>query len=240
VTFAYEERRGQLHNLSFCIRPGEFVAIVGPSGGGKTTILDLIMRLYEPDQGQVLLNGEEIKKYRLSEIRNKITMVSQDFFLFNRSIRDNLLYVNPSASQQELDTVCQTAQILTFIQQLPDRFDTLIGERGIKLSGGEKQRLSIARALLRDAQMILMDEPTSQLDGKTEAQLMENLRSIFKRKTLIIVAHRLSTIIHANKIIVIKDGRVVEKGNHTELVAKHGFYQELIQKQQANILHYPQ
>lgn len=236
VSFSYEGKRGNLHNVSLTIPTGKFIGIVGPSGGGKSTILDLITRMYKADEGVVTLSGVDIEKYQLSDIRNHITLVSQDVFIWNRSILDNLLYANPNATLQEVEKACEIAQILEFIQSLPQGFETVVGERGVKLSGGEKQRLGIARTILRDSKILLMDEPTSALDAQTEANLMEALQTFRDNKTIIVVAHRLSTIQNADKIIVVQNGSVVEEGDHHQLAQiKGGVYSQLLQNQNLEV-----
>ncbi|SHE66804.1 ATP-binding cassette, subfamily B/ATP-binding cassette, subfamily B, MsbA [Seinonella peptonophila] len=231
VTFSYNEGRGEVSDLNFEIKSGEFLGIVGPSGGGKSTILDLIMRFYDPNKGQIFLDGKDLKTISLHDLRNHISLVSQDTFMWNRSIRENLMYAKRDATEEELIRVCKQAQLYDFIEQLPEGFNTVIGERGIKISGGEKQRLAIARSLLRNPKVLLMDEPTSALDARTEALLQKNLQSIFEGKTAVVVAHRLATVRDADRIIVIENGQVHEMGNHRELMENQSVYYRLFNEQ---------
>lgn len=231
VSFEYEEDRGQLNNLSFRIRPGEFIGIVGPTGGGKSTILDLILRFYDPQEGEVLVDGINVKEYSLQNLRSLIGLVTQDVFLWNQTIRENLLYANPEVTEEEIIEACKRAQIHDFIKDLPNGYDTVVGERGVRLSGGERQRLAIARVFLHKPDVLLLDEPTSALDAKTEAQLQKDLEDMYRGKTMIIVAHRLVTVQNADRIFVVDGGRIVEEGTHSELLVRKGVYYDLHQKQ---------
>lgn len=231
VSFNYSEGRGSVNGLSFHIRPGEFVGIVGTTGSGKTTVLDLLMRFYEPQQGRILIDGVDISELSHFDLRRQISMVPQDVFLWNKSIKENLLYANPYATKEQLEDACKNAQILDFIKALPEQWETIVGERGIKLSGGEKQRIGIARALLRDAKILLFDEPTSALDSQTESLLQKKLHSLTQGKTVMVVAHRLATIQNADRIIVMNEGKIVEIGTHDELMRKASVYYQLYLKQ---------
>jgi ABC-type multidrug transport system fused ATPase/permease subunit len=231
VSFSYEGGQPQIKDMSFRVNPGEFIGIVGPTGAGKSTILDLLLRFYDPDEGEILLDGKNIKEYKLHDLRNRIGLVTQDVFLWDKTIKENLLYANPEATMDELLHACNIAQVTPILERLPQGWDTLIGERGVKLSGGEKQRLGIARVLLRQPQILLMDEPTSALDAKTEAQLQSELESVFKDKTVIVVAHRLATIRNADRIIVVKNGTIAEIGTHEELMHNQSVYYQLYTEQ---------
>jgi ABC-type multidrug transport system fused ATPase/permease subunit len=231
VSFSFQKGRGQVRDISFHIAKGEFIGIVGPSGGGKSTILDLLMRFYDPDCGEIRVDGVNVQEISLHDLRDQIGLVSQDVFLWNKSIKENLLYANPEATEKEMQEACQKAQVWDFIQSLPDKWDTVIGERGVKLSGGEKQRIGIARVLLRNPNVLLLDEPTSALDANTEALLQEQLELLFKNKTLIVVAHRLATIRNADRIFVVKDGAIEESGTHQELMEKRSIYHQLYTEQ---------
>jgi len=231
ISFCYKEDRGQLKNISFDVKPGEMIGIVGPSGAGKSTILDLLLRFYDPDEGKILLDGRDLKEYKLHDLRNCIGLVTQEVFLWDKTIKENLLYAKPDATLDEIRKVCEIAQMTDFIEQMPQGLDTLIGERGVKISGGEKQRLGIARILLRQPQILLMDEPTSALDAKTEALLHRELEKIFAGKTVMVVAHRLATIRNADRIIVVKDGTIAEIGTHDELMQNQSVYYQLYTEQ---------
>jgi len=231
VFFTYPDQRGGIQDVSFSIQPGEFVGIVGSTGGGKTTILDLLARFYQPHHGNIFLDGINIQDYPLQKLRSVIGVVMQDVFLWNRSIKENLLYAKPNTTMEEIKQVWQKAQILPFIQHLPHQWDNIIGERGVKLSGGEKQRLAIAQVLLRNPQVLLLDEPTSALDAVTESLLQDNLEQCFRGKTMMVVAHRLATIRNADRIIVIEEGKVIEMGTHAELIEKKGRYYQLYSEQ---------
>lgn len=231
VNFSYNEDVETLHDISLEIRPGQMAAFVGPSGAGKTTITYLVPRLYDVSGGGVYLDGRDIRSLTLGSLRGSIGMVTQDTFLFNTSIRDNLLFAKPDATEEELIAVCKTANIHDFIATLPQGYDTMVGDRGIKLSGGEKQRLSIARTLLKDPGIVIFDEATSALDSNSELLIQQAVEPLLKSRTSLVIAHRLSTILSADVIFVVKDGRVVERGTHGELLEANGVYRELYDKQ---------
>lgn len=231
VSFAYDPDRPILKDISFSLDPGRSIAIVGPSGSGKSTIINLIPRLYDVTGGRVRLDGIDVRRLELGFLRRQIGVVTQDTYLFNGTIRDNLLYARPEATQAELDRACDQANILDFIRRQPQGYDTLVGNRGLKLSGGEKQRLSIARVLLKDPAVLIFDEATSALDSISEATIQEAIDPLIQSRTSIIIAHRLSTILAADEILVLKDGRIVERGIHTDLVTRNGIYRELYETQ---------
>jgi ABC-type multidrug transport system fused ATPase/permease subunit len=231
VSFGYSDGRDVLKDVSFTIQPGEFIGIVGATGGGKSTIIDLLLRFGQPYAGEILLDEQPLPAYRLADYRRQVSLVPQDIFLWNRSIRDNLRYVQPDATEEELIVAAKQAQLLPLIEQLPEGWDTLIGDRGVRLSGGEKQRLAIARTLLRQPNILLLDEPTSALDAKTEYLLQSCLEEIYQQKTIIIVAHRLATVRNADRIIVVHQGKIVEMGSHEQLLAQQGYYYELAKQQ---------
>lgn len=231
VSFGYSDEREILQDVSFSIRSGEFIGIVGATGGGKSTIIDLLLRFGQPRTGQILLDGHPLSSYRLEDYRKQVGLVPQDIFLWNRTIRENLLYVNPEATEEEMMKAAEQAQMIPLIENLPDGWETLIGDRGVRLSGGEKQRLAIARTLLRKPSILLLDEPTSALDAKTEFLLQACLEEVYNDKTIIVVAHRLATIRNADRILVVNKGRIEESGPHEELMAKQGYYYELAQQQ---------
>ncbi|ETT86820.1 hypothetical protein BK137_19430 [Viridibacillus arenosi] len=231
VSFTYENNRAGLENVSFKVQPGETIGIVGGSGGGKTTILELLMRFYDPTKGAVCIDGVDISKYNLIDFRNAIGLVTQDPFLWNRTIKENLIYGVPQATEEQILHAIKVAQLEEFIDSLPEGFETVVGERGVRISGGEKQRLAIARAILKDSPIILLDEPTSALDANTEFLLQSKMEEVFKGKTIILVAHRLATIRKASKILVLDNGEIIEFGTPLELLNNKGAYYDLLSKQ---------
>ena len=231
VSFAYDERE-VLSNVSFTIRKGETVALVGPSGGGKSTISDLIPRFYDVTAGEILIDGKNIKDYTLSSLRDKFGMVSQETILFNDTIENNILLGNLDASHEEVVAAARVANADTFITETPEGYHTNIGDRGSKLSGGQRQRLSIARAVLKNPEILILDEATSALDTESELLVQTALDKLQSGRTSIVIAHRLSTIHNADRIVVIDAGRVAEEGTHNELMAKGGIYAKLIEMQQ--------
>ena len=231
VSFHYKSSEGILKNVSFDIKSGEKVALVGPSGGGKTTICHLIPRFYDVSMGEIDIDNENIDEYTLESLRKQIGIVQQDVFLFGGSIKDNILYGNLDASEEELIEASKKANIYDYVKSLPQGFDTQIGERGVKLSGGQKQRISIARIFLKNPSILILDEATSALDNTTEMLIQNALDELCKGRTTIVVAHRLSTIRNANKIYVISDGEIKESGTHDELIAKNGAYKTLYELQ---------
>lgn len=230
-TNAHQAREVALKDISFEIKPGELVALVGPSGAGKTTLSYLIPRLYDPTEGNIFLDGVNLKQYQLDNLASHIGMVTQETYLFHDTIRTNLLYAKPDATQAEVEAACQAANIHHFIAGLSAGYDTIVGERGYRLSGGEKQRLAIARVILKDPAILVLDEATSHLDSQSEALIQESLAHLTKERTSIVIAHRLSTVLAADKILVINRGEIVESGNHETLLAQQGLYAELYQTQ---------
>ena len=231
VSFHYDPDQPILNNVSFELKPGSSVAIVGPSGAGKSTIINLIPRLYDVTGGRILLDGVDIRKLDLAFLRQHIGVVTQDTYLFNGTIRENLLYANPDATQAEIEQACREANIHAFIRGLPKGYDTVVGNRGMKLSGGEKQRLSIARIILRKPGLIIFDEATSSLDSISEHAIQEAIEPILAKSTSLIIAHRLSTILSADEILVLEKGKIVERGDHETLVKKGGIYTMLYNTQ---------
>ncbi|KAI1721234.1 ABC transporter domain-containing protein [Ditylenchus destructor] len=227
VTFGYKPDRKVLDNISFVVSPGETVALVGPSGSGKTTIVRLLFRLYETTGGTITFNGRDIRHIRLKSLRGRIGIVPQDTVLFNETIRYNIQYGRPTATDEEVEEAAKAAAIHSFIVSHPDGYNCLVGERGLKLSGGEKQRVAIARTILKQPEYILLDEATSALDSRTERSIQKYLFELCQRRTCVVVAHRLSTIVHADKILVLNAGRIVESGTHDELLSKNGMYSEM-------------
>ena len=232
VSFHYESKREILRDVSFNIPAGTITAVVGQSGAGKSTLARLLFRFYDVQAGKVLIDGQNIEDVTQASLRKAIGIVPQDTVLFNDTIGYNIAYGNPSASIEEVHEAARAAQIDSFIKRLPDGYDTQVGERGLKLSGGEKQRVAIARTLLKKPAMLIFDEATSALDSKTERAFQEELLSLAKNRTTLIIAHRLSTIIHADQILVMDHGQIVERGTHAELLVANGRYAEMWQMQE--------
>jgi ABC-type multidrug transport system fused ATPase/permease subunit len=229
VDFRYDEDGKQvLRDVSFTIEPGTKLALVGESGGGKTTISNLLMSLYEPNSGQVCIDGQDLATRSRGSVRAQVATVFQDAALFSGTIRENIAYANPDASMEEIEEAARSANAEGFIKKFPNGYDTEIGERGIKLSGGQRQRLSIARALLKNAPILILDEATSSLDSESERLIQDALRTLMQGKTVIVIAHRLSTIMTMDRIVVVDSGRVTEMGTHSDLLQqKNGLYQRL-------------
>lgn len=231
VSFAYDEERRILKNLSFDVPAGKMIAIVGPSGAGKSTISRILFRFYDIRTGRVTIDGQDIKDVTQASLRHAIGMVPQDTVLFNDTIAYNIRYGRMDASEEEVMAAAKLAQIDKFIRDLPDGYDTMVGERGLKLSGGEKQRVAIARTILKSPPILMLDEATSALDSHTEKEIQDALDSISRDRTTLVIAHRLSTIVHADQILVLEKGELVEQGTHAELIAKGGLYESLWSRQ---------
>jgi ATP-binding cassette subfamily B protein len=232
VSFHYEAKREILHDVSFNIPAGTITAVVGQSGAGKSTLARLLFRFYDVQAGEILIDGQNIQAVTQASLRKAIGIVPQDTVLFNDTIGYNIAYGDPSATMEEVQEAARAAQIDSFIKRLPDGYDTQVGERGLKLSGGEKQRVAIARTLLKKPAMLIFDEATSALDSKTERAFQDELLGLAKNRTTLIIAHRLSTIIHADQILVMDHGQIVERGTHAELLAHQGKYAEMWQMQE--------
>ena len=231
VSFSYQDDIEVLTNISFEVKAGQMVAIVGPTGVGKSTISGLIARFYDPTSGAILMDGIDIKDMTLESLRNQLSLVLQDVFLFNGTIGENIAYGTGSATPEMIKEAAAVACVDEFIESLPDGYDTYIGERGIRLSGGQKQRLSIARSVLRNSPILLLDEATSAVDTETEREIQNAISKIIGHRTILVIAHRLSTIKKANLIIALQDGEIVESGTHDELIAKGGVYSTLVEYQ---------
>lgn len=224
VGFLYPASQAGVHEISLKIPAGQTVAFVGPTGSGKSTLTKLLLRFYAPQQGRILLQGEPLEAYRLNDLRAAIGLVSQDVYLFEGSVLENIRYGKPEASEAEAIEAARTAEAWEFIERLPQGIHTEIGERGVRLSGGQRQRLSLARALLKDPGILILDEATSAVDNETEAAIQRSLSHISEGRTVVMIAHRLSTVVHADCILVLQDGRIIESGTHAALIAQRGAY----------------
>jgi ATP-binding cassette, subfamily B, heavy metal transporter len=233
VAFAYGPNRPILHDVSFAIPPGRTLAVVGPSGAGKSTIARLLFRFYDVTGGRVLIDGQDVRDVTQGSLRRAIGVVPQDTVLFNDTIGYNIAYGRDDATQDEVVAAARAARIHDFVETLPDGYDTMVGERGLKLSGGEKQRVAIARTILKDPPILILDEATSALDTGTEAEIQAELRRLGRGRTVLMIAHRLSTVVDADEIVVLEDGRVAERGSHERLLALGGRYAQLWNRQMA-------
>ena len=234
IEFAYPSRpdNNVLKNISFTLEPGKTIALVGPSGSGKSTIASLIYQFYQPTQGKIKLGENNISEFDLIHYRNHFAYVPQEIVLFGGTIYENILYGNPNANEAEVHEAATKANALSFIEEFPDKFQTLVGDRGMKLSGGQKQRIAIARAIIRNPKVLILDEATSALDSESEFEVQKALFELMKNRTSLVIAHRLSTIRHADNILVIKNGNIIESGNHNELLSiENGIYKNMIDRQ---------
>jgi len=231
VSFEYVRSRRALDKVSFTVEPGQMAALVGPSGAGKTTITYLLPRFYDPTEGTVRLDGHDLRRLSLDSLRSQMGIVTQETFLFNATIRENLLYARPDSTEGEVVQACKAAQLHEFIESLDDRYDTLVGERGYRLSGGEKQRLSIARVMLKDPVVFILDEATSHLDSLSESLIQAAFEPLFRNRTSLVIAHRLSTVLRSDVILVMDRGHLVEQGTHRELLAARGLYSRVYEEQ---------
>jgi len=229
VYFGYEKDKPILKNVNFEIKPGETVALLGPTGSGKSTIIHLLMRFYDVTSGRILIDGHDIRDVKLESLRRHIGIVSQEIFLFNKTVKENISFGRPDASMDDIIRAAKIAQAHEFIMKLPNGYDTIIGERGINLSGGQRQRIAIARALLLNPKILILDDSTSSVDVDTEYEIQKALSALFKNRTTIVITQRISTIRNADKIIVMDNGEIVEEGNHETLMAKKGIYYRLYQ-----------
>ncbi|WP_159714753.1 ABCB family ABC transporter ATP-binding protein/permease, partial [Geminicoccus flavidas] len=231
VSFAYDPRRPILDDLSFTIPSGRKLAIVGPSGAGKSTVVRLLFRFYDVSSGQIRIDGQDLRTLQQRSLRQAIGVVPQDTVLFNDTIRANIAYARPDAGQEEIEAAARTAQIHDFIRLLPEGYDTVVGERGLKLSGGEKQRVAMARVVLKNPPILILDEATSALDSRTEQALQAELQQVAAGRTTLVIAHRLSTVVDADEILVLERGKVVERGDHHRLLVHGGLYAQMWRRQ---------
>ncbi len=238
VAFSYTEDVPILKDIHFTVPGGQMFAIVGPSGSGKSTVVNLIPRLYDVQGGSVSVNGVDVRDFDLRYLRDNIGVVTQETYLFNGTIRENLLYAKDDATDEEIEAACKTANIHDFIMNQPDGYNTMVGNRGLKLSGGEKQRISIARVILKNPNILILDEATSALDSISENSIQDALEVLMKGRTSLVIAHRLSTILKADRILVVKDGVIKEQGDHEELLALNGVYKDLYETQFRKVLEY--
>jgi len=237
VTFSYEESgRPLLDGVSFTARAGDTVALVGPSGSGKTTLMALLMRFYDPAGGTIRLDGRELRALTQTSLRRHIGVVLQDPLLFNDTIRNNIAYGRPEADAAAVEAAARAANAHDFVMGLPDGYDTVVGERGSRLSVGERQRLSIARALIKDARIIILDEATASLDAESEALVQDALDTLMSGRTTFVIAHRLATVVNADQILVLQQGRVTERGRHGQLVRAGGYYASLVARQTRGLI----
>ncbi len=227
VNFAYRERKRTLEDINFEVKPGQVVGIVGQTGAGKTTLVALLPRFYEPHSGRIVIDGEDIRNITLQSLRDHFSIVLQEPLLFSGSIAENIRYGRLEASHDEIIEAAEAANAHDFIMRLPRKYETVLGERGAKLSGGERQRIAVVRAFLRNSPILILDEPTSSIDTKTESVILDALERLMDGRTTFMIAHRLSTVRHADLLLVLQDGRIVEYGNHDELVARQGVYHQL-------------
>ena len=235
VTFSYDEKKKILDNLSFKIQSGEMIGFVGKSGAGKTTIFNLLCKMYDVQSGEILIDNTNIKELDEDSIRGNITIISQNPYIFNLSIRDNLKLVKENLTDEEMVEACKLACLDEFIEKLPDKYDTIVGEAGVILSGGQKQRLAIARALIQKTKIILFDEATSSLDNETQAQIQKAISNLKDKYTILIIAHRLSTIVNCNRIMILESGKIIDQGSHQELLERSDVYQSLYKTEMINV-----
>jgi ATP-binding cassette subfamily B protein len=233
VTFGYGEEP-VLEDISFKVSPGQTVGIIGPTGAGKSTLVNLLSRFYDPTGGEIKVDGINVKEWDLYKLRESMAMVMQDIFLFSDTIEGNIAFGNPDASIETVQAAARAAEAHDFISGLPDGYDTIIGERGVGLSGGQRQRIALARAILKKTAILILDDTTSSVDMETEQRIQKTLKSVFKGKTCFIIAHRISSVKEADLILVMDNGRIIERGSHEELFMKKGYYYHVFKNQYGN------
>jgi ATP-binding cassette subfamily B protein len=234
VSFHYAETKASLTDVSFEAQPGQIIAVVGPTGSGKTTLVNLIPRFYDPTSGQVLVDGTDVRELKLEQLRRAVSVIFQETFLFSASVADNIAYGRPQAERAEIERCARAAQAHEFISALEDGYDTIIGERGVSLSGGQRQRLAIARAFLMEPRILILDDATASVDAKTERLIQEAMARLCEGRTAFVIAQRFSTVKHAHQILVLNQGQIVERGTHEELIRRGGFYRQVFEQQIAH------
>jgi ATP-binding cassette subfamily B protein len=240
VSFAYQPGSAVLRDISLTVKPGETIALIGPSGSGKTTMVALLQRFYSLKDGAIMVDGVDIRDMTQHSLRSQIGVVFQDAHLFNDTVRANIAYGRPAATQAEVETAAKAAHAHDFIMALPEAYDTVLRERGSRLSGGQRQRIAIARALLKDPPILILDEATRALDTESEYLIQRALKTLLSGRTALVIAHRLSTVRDADRIVVIEDGAITEAGNHAELLALGGYYASLMARQANGVLDEPE
>jgi ATP-binding cassette subfamily B protein len=228
VSFAFKENNTVLHNISFAVQPGERIAIVGPTGAGKSALIHLIPRFYDPDAGCVRLDGRDLRHWRLEDVRRQVGLVFQESFLFSASVAANIAFGKPDATREQIERAARLAAAHEFIERLPQGYDSLVQENGSNFSGGQRQRLALARALILDPAILILDDPTAAVDTETEAEILRALDSAMKGRTCFLIAHRLGAVKYADRIVVLDDGKVVATGTHEELRSREGYYRDAL------------
>jgi ABC-type multidrug transport system fused ATPase/permease subunit len=231
VSFHYAPGRASITEVSFRAEPGQTVAIVGPTGSGKTTLVNLIPRFYDAASGRILIDGADVRDVKLKELRRSVSVIFQETFLFSTTAAENIAYGKPDATRKEIEQCARAAQAHEFISALDNGYDTVIGERGISLSGGQRQRIAIARAFLMNPRILILDDATASVDAKTEHEIQTAMRRLCEGRTTFVIAQRFSTVHHADQILVLREGRIVERGTHKELIRQSGFYREVFEQQ---------